>query len=242
MSTNQKRLNISAYHFVKLFDTVCLKAKYYSLCRKLGLVGTIIFAKEGINLMLSGHSKAIRDFCVALKQDPRFSDMRCKQSVSDTLAFKRLKVKLKSKIVPGFSDFNPSDHSAPYLSVQGLKQWLDEGRDFTLLDTRNAYEIKHGSFKGAVDLNSRTFKQCLVDMEKMDATIKNKPVVTFCTGGIRCEKAAPMAIMAGFKHVYQLDGGILAYFEQCGMAHYEGQCFVFDERRAIDASTVVESL
>ena len=234
-------LNVSAYHFVKLYNTVCLKDDFYPLCRKLKLTGTIVLAFEGINLMLAGEKANIQRFCAELKKDPRFSSMRFKASTSDKQPFKRLKIKLKAKIVPGLPDFNPVDTPAPYLSAKELKQWLDEGRDFILLDTRNAYEIKHGSFKSAQHLNSRTFNQFLADMEKMDADAKSKPIVTFCTGGIRCEKAAPMALMAGFNTVYQLEGGILSYFEQCGMTHFAGTCFVFDERRAIDASTVSET-
>jgi UPF0176 protein len=146
-------------------------------------------------------------------------------------------VKIKKEIIAfGISGIDPADRPAPRLSPGELKQWLDEGRSFTLMDVRNTYEIKLGTFRGARTLGLEHFREFPAAVNSLPNKLKNEPVVTFCTGGIRCEKAAPLLEQAGFTEVYQLDGGILRYFEECGGAHFEGDCFVFDKRVAIDAS------
>jgi len=114
-----------------------------------------------------------------------------------------------------------------------VRQWLDEGREVLLLDTRNRFEVGLGTFKGAADLKITSFSQFPQATEPLLEKWKDKPIVSFCTGGIRCEKAAPLLLKQGFRQVWQLDGGILKYFERCGGAHYEGECFVFDKRVAL---------
>src|SRR5690606_23369538 len=114
--------------------------------------------------------------------------------------------------------------------------WLDEGRDVVLLDTRNAFEVQAGTFRKAVHLGPKSFGQFPSAMQALDPALKDKTIVAFCTGGIRCEKAAPLLIHNGYRDVYQLQGGILQYFEDCGDAHFEGRCFVFDERTTLDAN------
>ena len=123
-----------------------------------------------------------------------------------------------------------------HLSAHEFKRWYDENKDMIVLDTRNDYEVALGTFKNAMDLNIETFRAFPDAVQELSDEIKDKPVVTFCTGGIRCEKASQYMINQGFKEVYQLDGGILKYFEECGGEHYDGECFVFDKRVSLDSS------
>ncbi len=201
----------------------------------LALKGTILVAPEGINLFLAGTEPQIDQFLTMLRADSRFASLKEKRQYSQTQPFLRMKVKLKKEIVPlGVHNLDPNRIPAPRLSAEELKTWLDEGRDFVLLDTRNRFEFEQGAFDGAVDLDIKTFRSFPdVIRTKLDEW-KDKTIVTFCTGGIRCEKAAPVMQNMGFSDVYQLDGGILKYFETCGAAHYHGDCFVFDDRIGVD--------
>jgi UPF0176 protein len=140
-------------------------------------------------------------------------------------------VKIKKEIIAfGIEGVDPARRPAKKISASQLKQWLDEGRPVTLLDTRNDYEVRMGTFKGAVVPQIWNFRDFPAAVERLPAELKTRPVVMFCTGGIRCEKAGPFMAMQGYTDVLQLDGGILKYFEEVGGAHYEGECFVFDER------------
>ncbi|MGC4004008.1 MAG: rhodanese-like domain-containing protein [Pirellulales bacterium] len=115
-----------------------------------------------------------------------------------------------------------------------LKTWLDEGRTVTLLDTRNEYEVKLGTFESATTLGIDRFRDFPRAVEALPEELKERPIVMFCTGGIRCEKAGPFMERQGFRNILQLDGGILKYFEECGGSHYRGECFVFDQRVGVD--------
>ena len=166
-----------------------------------------------------------------------------KQSFSAEVPFNRMLVKIKREIiafeVPGV---DPNQYTSRRLSPQQLKAWLDEGRRICLLDTRNEFEVSVGTFKNAVALPVDDFRSFPAAAASLPEDFKDQTVVTFCTGGIRCEKAAPYLETEGFKHVYQLDGGILKYFAECGDAHFEGQCFVFDKRVALDPDLSVGGL
>lgn len=196
------------------------------LCRRLALKGTILLAPEGLNLFVAGSQEAVQELLARLPLEP--ADI--KLSSSETQPHTRMLVRLKKEII-AFG--RPTTHTAPRLSPQQLKQWLDEGRRFTLLDTRNDYEVRMGTFRGAVDLNLTQFRDFPAAATSLDH-LKTTPIVTFCTGGIRCEKAAPWLEDQGFREVWQLDGGILRYFEDVGGDHYEGECFVFDRRVGVD--------
>jgi UPF0176 protein len=229
-------VNIAAYKFVDLDDVAPLRTQLKSKCDALGLKGTILLAPEGINLCLAGPARDIAQFNDALKEDRRFADLAFKQSVSSAQPFRKMLVKAKREIVAfGLPTIRPALHPAPRISPVQLKRWLDEGRDVALLDARNAFEVARGSFDNALDLELTHFRGFADAARALDPALKEKPLVTFCTGGIRCEKAAPLLLRQGYRHVYQLDGGILNYFAQCGSAHFHGTCFVFDERVALDA-------
>ncbi|OGT58949.1 MAG: hypothetical protein A3F14_00510 [Gammaproteobacteria bacterium RIFCSPHIGHO2_12_FULL_43_28] len=224
-------LNIAGYKFTELADLSTLKTQFYNECAKLGLKGTILLSYEGVNINLAGTIQAIQSYKASLAHDVRFSDMTWRESYSVIVPFKRLKVKLKKEIITlRKPEIKPQAQKAPQLAPEKFKQWLDENRDIIVLDTRNDYEIEFGSFKNSIHLNLKHF----TDFAKVSSQVaKEKPIVMFCTGGIRCEKAALHMINEGYKDVYQLQGGILNYFSEVGGSHYDGDCYVFDERVAL---------
>ena len=229
--------NIAAYRFVMLEELPELRAWFKQECLALALKGTILLAPEGINLFLSGTPENVKAFIRLLDADARFANMDFKQSASSKQPFNRMLVKLKKEIISmGMPQVSPAAQPAPSLAPGTLKAWLDEGRAVVLLDTRNEYEIRLGSFRNATHLSLDTFRAFPEQIGKLDPALKQTTVVTFCTGGIRCEKAAPVLLNAGFREVYQLAGGILNYFETVGGDHYDGDCFVFDRRVAVNAA------
>ncbi len=227
-------LNIAAYKFVKLAGLEALREKIYKDLAHSPIQGTVLLAPEGINLMLAADIKTIENIKIYLASYPEFSDLTYKDTYSAQMPFERFKIKIKSEIVSmGLEDIKPAEYTGPTISPEQLKQWLDENKDFTLLDTRNDYEIEIGTFAKAVHYNIHNFRDFAVAADQTPAKEREKPVVMFCTGGIRCEKASPLLLKKGFKEVYQLEGGIINYFQKIGGAHYQGDCFVFDFRTAI---------
>lgn len=228
-------LNVAAYKFVSLENLPDLRAVLRERATTMALRGTILLAPEGINLFLAGEESNLEDFLRALLADARFADMPLKRSYSAEQPFNRMLVKIKREIITmNRPDVRPAEHPAPRLAPKELKRWLDEGRELLLLDTRNQFEVEVGSFKNAQEFGIESFSQFPGEAAKRAEHWRDKTIVTFCTGGIRCEKAAPLMLDLGFREVYQLDGGILKYFEECGDAHYEGECFVFDKRVSLD--------
>jgi UPF0176 protein len=238
-------VNISAYKFISLIETDLpeLQEKFLKVCKELDFKGTILLSPEGINVLLSGTQENIECWANYFAQDPRFADMVFKKSVSELRPFRRLQVKIKNEIIRfDQPQIKPENYTSKHLSPEAFKQWLDEGKEVLVLDTRNDYEVRVGTFNGAVNLKIATFTEFPQAVsEKLNPELKDKPVVMFCTGGVRCEKAGPALEEQGFKEVYQLDGGILKYFEKCGGAHWEGECFVFDDRLAVDANLNVSN-
>jgi predicted sulfurtransferase len=232
-----KFLNIAAYKFIALNELPTLRTVLKSRCQALELLGTILVSPEGINMMLVGAPENISAFQAYLAKDARFADLHYKKSYSHQLTFEHLFVKIKKEIIAfDIASVDPVQQKAPYIQPQELKQWLDENRDIVLLDARNDYEIQLGTFNNSVDLNIKHFRDFPEAAKKLDASLKEKTIVTFCTGGIRCEKAALLLQEYGFKKIYQLEGGILDYFETCGNAHYNGQCYIFDQRVGLNAA------
>jgi len=227
-------VNIAGYRFVALPDRDDLREPLRQRCQSLGLLGTILLSHEGINFFLSGKQEAIDGFLDHLERDERFIDIPLKLSYSEDCAFRKMNVRLKKEIISmGVEEIKPAEFTGPAISPQEFKQWLDEGRDVTVLDTRNDYEIRLGTFENAVDFDISTFRAFPEAVENSTLD-KQKPVVMFCTGGIRCEKASAVMLNAGFEDVRQIEGGILGYFEEVGGAHWKGDCFVFDRRVAVD--------
>jgi len=230
-------LNISTYKF-KPFESAelpALRERLLTVCREQSLRGTILLSTEGINLFVAGEPANIHALLAEIRTLPGLADLAPKESFSAEQPFNRMLVKIKKEIIAfGVDGIDPARKPAPKLSPKTLKQWLDEGRPVTLLDTRNDYEVRLGTFKGAVDPRIDHFREFPDAVRKLPEELKTRPVVMFCTGGIRCEKAGPFMVREGFQEVFQLDGGILKYFEECGGAHYDGECFVFDRRVGVD--------
>ena len=237
MAMNAPIVNIAGYKFVSLESLESRRETLLALCRELDLKGTILLSHEGINLFLAGLPASTDQFLESLREDPAFADLVVKSSPSDHQPYSRMLVKVKEEIIAfGVEGIAPAEYTSPRITPRELKQWLDEDRPVKLLDTRNDYELAVGTFVGAIDMRLDDFRNFPEAVEKLPDTLKDEVVVTFCTGGIRCEKAAPYLERQGFKHVLQLDGGILKYFEDCGEAHYDGECFVFDKRVAVDGT------
>ena len=227
--------NLAAYRFVELAGLKELREELIALCRGVGLKGTILLSVEGVNLFVAGPEVSVSKLMKRLRQIPGLEDFEGKISESDDQPFRRMLVRIKKEIISfGIEGVEPVKRTSPKLTAKELKQWLDEGRKITLLDTRNDYEVKLGTFKDAIVPDIRTFREFPRAVRELPEGMKDETVVMFCTGGIRCEKAGPFMEMEGFRNIYQLDGGILKYFEECGGEHYEGECFVFDQRVGVD--------
>lgn len=227
--------NISTYRFAELTGLKELREALIADCKSWNLKGTILLSTEGINLFVAGDAESIEKLLGRLREIPGLEDLAPKVSLSEKQPFNRMLVRIKKEIISfGVESIRPANYTSPKLSARELKQWLDEGKPVTLLDTRNDYEVQLGTFKGAIIPHINTFRQFPEAVRQLPEALKQQPVVMFCTGGIRCEKAGPFMEQEGFEHIYQLDGGILKYFEECGGEHYEGECFVFDQRVGVD--------
>jgi UPF0176 protein len=232
--------NIAAYRFVELSDAARWRESIRSQAEALGLKGTVLLATEGINLVLAGSPAATHAFLAWLQHEPRFADMAVKQSFSEALPFKRLRVKLKAEIIRmNHPTIRPQARRAPTVDAATLARWLaaghdDRGRPVVTLDTRNDFEADRGRFRGAIAWRITKFSEFPQALLAHRDALRGKTVVSYCTGGIRCEKAALFMQDAGVDDVFQLDGGILKYFEVTGGSHFDGDCFVFDEREALD--------
>jgi len=204
------------------------------------LKGTILLAPEGINLFLAGTLHGIDTFMTGLRARPEFADIEPKYSTSDSTPFRKMRVRLKREIIRmDHPAIKPESGRAPSVDAKTLSRWLAEGRDDTgrpivMLDTRNAFEVDAGTFENAIDWRIDRFTQFPQALRAHRDELAGKTVVSFCTGGIRCEKAALLMAEEGIDNVYQLEGGILKYFEDTDGAGYRGNCFVFDDRETLD--------
>ena len=229
--------NIAGYKFAPLTDLKALRTRLLTRCKEWNLKGTILLSTEGINLFVAGLPPQVASLVSELRSVQGLADLQVKVSEGAHQPFNRMLVRIKKEIIAfGVPQVDPGRYTSPRVSPRTLKQWLDEGRPITLLDTRNDYEVKFGTFRNAHAIGIRHFRDFPEAVRKLPENLKEQPIVTFCTGGIRCEKAAPFMELEGFKNIFQLDGGILKYFEECGGAHYNGECFVFDQRVGVDPS------
>ena len=228
-------VNIAGYKFEPLEFPVDLVRMYQQKCDELKLKGTMLISKNGINFSLAGTKEATDAIINFLEKDDRFLNIPLKVTYSETQPFRRMKVRLKKEIISlGRKDINPRELTGERISPQDLKNLLDNKEDVLVLDTRNEYETRVGKFENAIDLNLDTFRDFPKAIESLPEEYKNKQIVMYCTGGIRCEKASAVMMKAGFVDVKQLEGGVLDYFKETGGAYWEGDCFVFDERVALD--------
>jgi UPF0176 protein len=233
-------LNVSAYKFVTLSDTARWREGVHSQARAHALKGTVLLADEGINLFIAGAPEGVRAFLAWLMAHEVFDNLPVKESWSATVPFGKLLVKVKPEIIRmNHPTIRPQAGRAPAVDAKTLARWLaagvdDAGREVVTLDTRNAFEVDHGRFRGAHDWRIAKFSEFPQALLAHRAELEGKTVVSYCTGGIRCEKAALLMQDAGLANVLQLDGGILKYFEETGGRHFDGRCFVFDDREALD--------
>lgn len=241
LNDSETYLNIAYYKFVNIQNPILLRETLLKLCETLNIKGTILLASEGINSCLVGSEESINSYIDFMRKHEYFSDIEFKKSYSSHIPFRRMLVKIKKEIIPmGLESIQPSNFTGKYVSALELKKWLDNNDDVIMLDTRNEYETNLGTFKGAVDPKLSKFRDFPQWIKDNFENYKSKKVVTFCTGGIRCEKATAFMRQEGFEDVYQLQGGILKYFEETHNTapndenHYNGDCFVFDYRVAVD--------
>ncbi len=234
--------NIAFYKFVKVDEPQALCEIFQALASSLGLKGTLLIATEGINGMFAGAIEDVKKFEAELFKDPRFADVLIKVSYSKKVPFQRLRVKVKEEVLTlGLPEIDPAKETIPYIKPKELKEALDRGDDLALVDIRNDFEVNHGTFERAINPHTKSFSE-FPEFAKDLKLDKEKKIVTFCTGGIRCEKGALILRRAGFKNVFQLEGGILEYFSSNkGGAHFSGKCFVFDERELLNANLQSDS-
>ena len=227
--------NIAAYRFAPLHDLQTLRSELLTFCNAKQLRGTILLSTEGINLFVAGDEASIEALLARLRAISGLEPLTAKYSYTADQPFRRMLVRIKREIIAfGVPGIDPAKRTSPKIAPTQLKAWLDEGRKITLLDTRNDYEVKLGTFNNALPAGVDHFRDFPAAVAKLPEELKDETIVMFCTGGIRCEKAGPYMEAQGFRNVLQLDGGILKYFEDCGGAHYHGDCFVFDQRVGVD--------
>ena len=228
-------VNIAGYRFIDLDDRDKLRQPFRYVCEKLNLKGTILLSKNGINFFLAGKQDSIDSYIEFLESDDRFIGIPLKISYTDYQPFRRMLVRLKKEIIAlGMDEIRPLDYTGENIKPLEFKKILDNDEEVIIVDTRNEYETRVGVFENAIDLNLSTFKDFPKAIQNLPEEYKKKQIVMYCTGGIRCEKASVVMMNAGFENVKQLEGGILGYFEETDGSYWKGDCFVFDQRVAVD--------
>ena len=228
-------LNIAGYKFEQLDSLDTLIPEFQNKCDELELKGSVYLSPRGINFSISGTEANIEKYIEFMENDSRFLNIPLKRTYSETQPFRRMKVRLKKEIISlGRDDINPRELTGEYVTPQELLNMYENNDDVVVLDTRNEYETRVGLFENAVDLQLDTFRDFPKAIEQLPEEYKDKQIVMYCTGGIRCEKASAVMLKAGFTDVKQLEGGVLDYFKETGGKYWNGDCFVFDERVALD--------
>ena len=232
---NLEFLNVAGYKFEPLENLDSLIPEYQNKCDELGLKGSVYLSPNGINFSIAGTEIDIETYIKFMEEDSRLRDIPLKKTFSKTQPFRRMKVRLKKEIISlGRDDINPRELTGDYISPKELFEMYEKKEDIIVLDTRNEYETRVGLFENAIDLQLDTFRDFPSAIETLPEEYKDKQIVMYCTGGIRCEKASAVMLKAGFSDVKQLEGGVLDYFKETGGAYWNGDCFVFDERVALD--------
>ncbi len=221
------------YKYVHIDDPETLKNAQKSLLERLSMKGRMIIAHEGINATFEGTEEAVKDYMDHMKSEPQFADIHWKLSkgTDDGTAFPRLSIKVRKEIVSLHlaEDFDPNETTGVHLKPEQLRQWYEEGKEFYIVDMRNDYELKVGKFENTIFPGMENFRDLREKIKEID-TLKDKTVLTVCTGGVRCEKASGFLKKEGFKDVYQLDGGIVSYMEKYPSKDFKGSLYVFDKR------------
>ena len=227
--------NITGYKFIAITDRKSLQEKILKHSNKLSLKGTVLISEKGLNFSIAGENEAIQDFIRFLRSDKRFTEIDIKTTYNEYQPFRKMLVRIKKEIISmGIDEIDPSTFTGEKITPKELQDKLNNNEDIVLLDTRNEYEVRLGTFEDAVDLNLDSFRDFPNKIMSLDPKMKNKEIVMFCTGGVRCEKASALMLKNGFKNVKQIDGGVIKYFEDTGGSYWNGDCFVFDDRVALD--------
>lgn len=220
------------YKYVHIADPEAVAQSQRELQARLGLKGRSIIASEGINVTLEGTKEATEEYIREIEKDPRFQNIHWKKSEGTGNAFPRLSVKVRKEIVSlglGTCDVDPNVTTGIHLKPEELHEWIKTGKEFYIVDMRNAYEHRVGQFEGSICPSFENFRDLPKIMKEIEH-LKSKTVLTVCTGGVRCEKASGYLITQGFKDVYQLDGGIVSYMEKYPNEDFKGKLYVFDGR------------
>lgn len=227
--------NITGYKFTPITDTKLLQEKIINLSEENNLKGTVLISDKGINFSVAGLIENTCKFVKVIKKDKQFSDIDIKTTFNEYQPFRKMLVRIKKEIISmGVDEINPYEFTGEKIKPVELNKKLDAGEDVILLDTRNEYEVRLGTFENAIDLNLDSFRDFPTKINGLREQIGDKEIVMFCTGGVRCEKASALMLKSGFKNVKQIDGGVINYFKETGGAHWKGDCFVFDDRVALD--------
>ncbi|GGF25668.1 oxygen-dependent tRNA uridine(34) hydroxylase TrhO [Hymenobacter cavernae] len=225
------------YCYTPIDDVEAFREEHHRLCLRLNLLGRIIVAPEGLNGTVSGLTADCEEYMRIVKADPRFAALEFKIEPSETHTFQKLHVRVKPEIVHvGLPEIKPYERTGIHLSPQEFRDMKDQD-DVVILDVRSDYEHELGRFKNAVTLDIENFREFPDKVDEL-AQYKDKKILTYCTGGIKCEKASAYLLEKGFENVYQLHGGIIKYGLEAGGEDFEGKCYVFDGRVAVDVNSV----
>ena len=234
-ASNQPVVVAALYHFARLADHEALREPLADLCEQEGVRGTLLLAREGINGTIAGTRTGIDRVLAHIRAIPGLAGLEHKESSAHKMPFRRMKVRLKKEIVTmGVADIDPLEGVGAYVDPRDWNRLISDP-DTILIDTRNDYEVGIGTFKGAINPETSTFREFPDWVEKAGIEDKTRPIAMFCTGGIRCEKATAFMRAKGYENVYHLKGGILKYLENVPVEEslWQGSCFVFDERVAV---------
>ena len=230
-----KIANITGYKFIPIKNELVLQETILKRSTNLNLKGTVLISRKGINFSVSGNKNNIDKFLLFIRSDSRFADVDVKITYNAYQPFRKMLVRIKKEIISmGIEEIDPFQFTGQKISPKELNKKLNNNEDIVLLDTRNEYEVRLGTFKNAIDLNLDSFRDFPKEIEKLRKKLNGKEVVMFCTGGIRCEKASALMLKNGFENIQQIDGGVINYFKETGGRHWNGDCFVFDDRVALD--------
>lgn len=224
------------YRFITIPDPQRLQRDLQAICQGQDLRGIVLIAPEGINSTLAGFRPSMEFFWDQLTQMPPFQGLNYKESFTSEEPFKRLKIRLKKEIVTlGVPGLDPARHTGTYVEPEDWNDLIQDP-DVVVVDVRNTYETRLGSFQGAQDPHTSTFRSFPEFVRTHLEKAKDKKIAMYCTGGIRCEKASSYMVAQGFEKVFQLSGGILKYMETIPSSEslWQGECFVFDRRVALD--------
>ncbi len=231
--------NITGYKFTPIDDELLLRETILKYSTDLNLKGTVLISSKGLNFSVSGTKKNIDNFIVFIHSDKRFSDVDIKITYNKYQPFRKMLVRIKKEIISmGVEEINPFQFTGQKISPKELNSKLDNNEEIVLLDTRNEYEVRLGTFKNALDLDLDSFRDFPEEIEKLREELNGKEVVMFCTGGIRCEKASALMLENGFENIKQIEGGVINYFKETGGKHWNGDCFVFDDRVALNKDLI----